>query len=254
MSDTNAGDTSSPGSERERGVANLETTEGIIAASAPTDVAVRVARWLNPLLSSPSATMETMAWLDSFGPSLMPRTSQLQGVAGGLSVLSARAAMDLVERASSVLLPDGVALNRRLGARATIGLAGLAASRLPVHDSESLWRAGARTSGQLLWLGSVGGAIHDVGQDAREHLPSDRRYPIAVTTASLAGLSAWAGRLLTERTAAVEPWPVEQRSTLPASLARTESRWPSAAAVRLNPSLSCSTVTSSGRVSHATGW
>jgi uncharacterized membrane protein len=202
-------------------VSERTSVEALTGAAATTDLLLRAARWLNPFLSSPAATMETMAWLDSFGPSLMPRTSALQGAVGGLSVLSARAVMGVVERAGPQVLSDQLPIARRMGARATIGLAGLAVSRLPERDTESLWRAGARTSGRLLWVGSLGGAIHDLGEDARERVPSGRGRPIAFTAVSLAGLSAWAGRLLTERTAAVEPWPVEQRSTLPASLGAT---------------------------------
>jgi hypothetical protein len=39
---------------------------------------VQASRWLNPVLSSPSASIETFAWIDSFEPSLMPRTSVLR--------------------------------------------------------------------------------------------------------------------------------------------------------------------------------
>lgn len=202
-------------------MAEPEPIEIATGTPATSDPLVRTARWLNPFLSSPSATLETMAWLDSFEPSLMPRTSALQGVVGGLSVLSARAVMGVVERAGPQLLPAEVTLAGQLGARAILGLTGLAVSRLPEQEGERLWRAGARTSGRLLWVGSVGGAIHDVGVDARERVPAGRGGPIAFTAVSLAGLSAYAGRLLLERTAAVEPWPVEQRSTLPASLGAT---------------------------------
>ena len=201
------------------GTVPLASSSGPAAAA---DLLVGGARWLNPFFSSPSATLETLAWLDSFEPSLMPRTSALQGVVGGLSVLSARAVMGVVERVGpQQLLAGEVTLARRLGVRAGLGLVGLAVSRLPELETENLWRAGARTSGRLLWVGSVGGAIHDAGVDARERVPAGAGRPVAFTAVSLAAVSAWAARLLTERTAAVEPWPVEQRTTLPASLGAT---------------------------------
>ena len=50
------------------------------------------AMWLNPVAGTPASALESTALLDSLGPSLMPRTSVLQGVAAGLSVLAARAA------------------------------------------------------------------------------------------------------------------------------------------------------------------
>jgi hypothetical protein len=46
-----------------------------------------VAGWLNPVVASPAAPLETFAALDALGPSLMPRTSRLQGIAMGLSAL-----------------------------------------------------------------------------------------------------------------------------------------------------------------------
>lgn len=44
---------------------------------------VRAVEWVNPVTGSPSSALETSAFLDSFGTSLMPRTSQLQGAAAG---------------------------------------------------------------------------------------------------------------------------------------------------------------------------
>ena len=57
-----------------------------------SDEARRLARGLNPVAASPAAPRETVAVLDAFGPSLMPRTARLQGVAMGLGVLGARRA------------------------------------------------------------------------------------------------------------------------------------------------------------------
>lgn len=192
-------------------------------ASARTDLATRIARRANPFFHAPSASLETVAWLDSFEPSLMPRTSALQGTVGGLGVLSARAVSGLIERGLPPAVPGDPAMRRRFAARATLALFGLGLSRLPEgRPDESLWQAGTRTGGRLLWIGSVGGAIHDAGRVVATRVP-DRRgiRPWAVTTASLAGVLVWAGRRLAERTAAVEPWPVEQRSTIPASLGAT---------------------------------
>jgi uncharacterized membrane protein len=57
----------------------------------------RLARWQNPVVASPAAPLESVAALDALGPSLMPRTSTLQGVSMGLSVLGARATTGVVE-------------------------------------------------------------------------------------------------------------------------------------------------------------
>ena len=36
----------------------------------------RLAGWLNPVVASPAAPLETFAAMDAVGPSLMPRTSR----------------------------------------------------------------------------------------------------------------------------------------------------------------------------------
>src|ERR671913_2195536 len=81
----------------------------------------RLARWLNPVVASPGAPLETFAALDALGPSLMPRTSRLQGISMGLSVLGARATTGVVERLTSTVVPAGAPLGRRLAARAAVG-------------------------------------------------------------------------------------------------------------------------------------
>jgi uncharacterized membrane protein len=62
----------------------------------------RLAGWLNPVVASPAAPLETFAALDALGPSLMPRTSRLQGIAMGLSALGARATASAAERLTNV--------------------------------------------------------------------------------------------------------------------------------------------------------
>ena len=51
-----------------------------------SDRARRLARWQNPLVASPGAPFETVAALDALGPSLMPRTSRLAGMANAMAV------------------------------------------------------------------------------------------------------------------------------------------------------------------------
>jgi uncharacterized membrane protein len=186
------------------------------------DGLVRAADLANPFVARPSAPLEAVVWLDSFEPSLMPRTSQLQGVAGGLSVLSARAVSGIAEYFLPPLAPGESEARRRVALRAATGLAGLAVSRLPERADETLWRSGVRTSGRLLSVGALGGAIHDGSQYLRRRYPASRSIrPVAVAATTAVGLAVWAGRRLGERTGAIEPWPVEQRSTVPASFAVT---------------------------------
>ena len=67
---------------------------------------IKSAEWLNPVAGSPSSALETSAYLDSFGTSLMPRTSQLQGAAGGFSVIASRAVSGILEAATNARVPS----------------------------------------------------------------------------------------------------------------------------------------------------
>ncbi len=180
--------------------------------------AVKAADFLRPDLASPSAPLATAAWLDSFTPSLMPRTSVLQGVLGGLAVLSARVVASTTERLLSPLLGEPTDLLRRLPVRAGVAAVGLALGRIPERPDERLWAAGLRDGGEALRSVAVGGVIHDVGRHAWDRQPDRDGVRTAVATASVvAGVSLWARRRLQQRTAAVAPWPVEQHNSLPAA-------------------------------------
>jgi hypothetical protein len=48
----------------------------LVGAEGWSGQARRLAGWLNPVVSSPAAPLETFAALDAVGPSLMPRTSR----------------------------------------------------------------------------------------------------------------------------------------------------------------------------------
>ena len=76
-----------------------------------------LARWLNPAAASPSAPRETVAALDAFGPSLMPRTATLHGVAMGLGMLGARATTGVVEKLTRLAVPADASLPAQLVAR-----------------------------------------------------------------------------------------------------------------------------------------
>ncbi|HUG83096.1 MAG TPA: alpha/beta-hydrolase family protein [Euzebya sp.] len=186
--------------------------------SAPVRQAVH---WLRPDLSLPSTPLATVSWLDSFEPSLMPRTSMLQGIVGGVAVLSSRAVAARTERLLQPALGGRGDVRRRLAVRAVVAAAGVALTSLPERDRERLWWSGLRGGGAMLRTVAVGGAIHDVGYEAWVRQPSSRsgvRAAVAVASVT-AGLALWADRQLRLRTAAVEPWPIEQRNELPESAA-----------------------------------
>ena len=182
----------------------------------------RGALWLNPLTSSPSAPLETSALLDSFGPSLMPRTSALQGASAGLNVLVARGVARTLELGIARFRPAGLRLRGQLAARGAVLLAGACAAALPPREGEHLLRAGVRSTGQLLGAAAVGGALYDTGLWLRQRYPAQRAArPVLFAALTVAGVAVRAGRRLVERDAAVEPWPVEQHATLPGAVATT---------------------------------
>src|SRR5688572_29844172 len=65
----------------------------------------RLVRALSPVAVSPAAPRETVAALDAWGPSLMPRSARVRGVAMGLGVLGARATSGVAERLTRLLAP-----------------------------------------------------------------------------------------------------------------------------------------------------
>ena len=174
------------------------------------------ATWLNPVAGTPASALETAALLDSLGPSLMPRTSALQGAAAGLTVLIARAVATapeaLLRRTGSTTRP----LRGKLATRAGLALAGAAAGAMPPRDDETLWRSGVRSAGHLATAAAIGGAVHDMGDELRARLPVRSAVrPVIVTALGLAGIAVRASRQLVERESAIERWPIDQRTTLP---------------------------------------
>src|SRR5215218_1457382 len=178
------GDAVEPSSEEDARMRNLVGGEGW------SGQARRLAGWLNPVVASPAAPLETFAALDAVGPSLMPRTSRLQGIAMGLSVLGARATAGAAERLTRVAVPAEAPLGRQLATRALIGAAGTALAALPERHGERLWMASARTTGRLLRAGAAGGAVHDLGRAVQERYPTQRAMrPLAVSAALSGGLA-----------------------------------------------------------------
>jgi uncharacterized membrane protein len=147
------------------------------------DLVLKLARRINPVTSGPAAPLQTAAALDSFGPSLMPRSSVHQGIAGGLAVLSARAIGNGIDLVARKFAPEGSPLVWRIGARAAIAAGGAALSRMAETDNESTAKASLRSAGRLAELGAVGGIIYEAATDVGQKIDS----PIVPIATGLGG-------------------------------------------------------------------
>jgi uncharacterized membrane protein len=192
----------------------------VVAGVDGSEGARRLAAWLNPVVASPAAPLETVTALEALGPSLMPRTSRLAGMATGLSVLGMRASANAAERLCRAAVPADAPIGRQLAARALIGAAGTALGSLPERDEERLWVASVRTAGRLLRAGAAGGAVHVLGRVLEGRYPAQRAIrPLATSAALSGGLLWWGWRRMRASEAVVGRWPLPQTTTLPASLA-----------------------------------
>jgi uncharacterized membrane protein len=182
--------------------------------------AIRLAQYVNPVGGNPSATVEAFAALESFGPSLMPRSSMHQGVVTGLAILGARFAGRVNQRMLEEVVPADPSLSRRLAMRGAMGAAATALSVLPEHPQESTPRASLRAAGWWLRAAAVGGAVFDLGDYLRRRFPTQRAIrPVAVTATASAGVAIWLGSRMVARQRAIDPGPLPARNTLPAAVA-----------------------------------
>lgn len=169
----------------------------------------------NPVTGTPSAALETAALIDSFGPSLMPRTSLHAGVVGGVNVLAARAVAGTLEAGLRRVRPTRLTLGGQLATRAAVAAVSAAATALPRREDERLWRPGVRSAGRLLQAAAIGGAIHDLGVAGLRRFPiRHATRPVLVTALSLGGIGYWASQRLVEREQIIDHWGVEQHITL----------------------------------------
>lgn len=184
------------------------------------DVAVKVADWINPLLGSPAAPFEAVAAVGAFEPTLMPRSSVHQGLAVGAAALGARALTTGVHMGTRAVLPSSAGLPLKLTARGVVGVTGIGLASLPVQPDETLWRAGTRSTGQILAAAAASGAVYDAATSlsgATRHGTKVR--PLIVSGAIAAGLGVWAARALQHRKSVVPRWPKEQPNEFPKAMA-----------------------------------
>jgi uncharacterized membrane protein len=182
----------------------------------------RLVRGMSPVAVSPAAPREMVAALDAWGPSLMPRSARVRGVAMGLGVLGARATSGVAERLTRRLAPADAPLPGRLAAWAVVGGAGAALAAVPQRHCRKLWVASLQSTGLLLRDGAAGGVVHDVGRWLQGRYP-DRRGVRPLTSGAVytAGLLYRAGRRPPSRGTAgsrrLRPEPAEVAETLATS-------------------------------------
>ena len=175
--------------------------------STVVGVAVGVADWLNPITNSPSAPLKTDAFISSFGPSLMPRATLHQGMAGALSVLAADLVVSAVDAAVRRIVPETAPATVRFGTRAALAAAGMAVSRIPETDDESTARASVRSAGRLAAAGAIGGIIYEAANEVKsKYPPKSAMRPIITSGASFAAAMVYSRKLLSQRQAVIERW------------------------------------------------
>jgi Alpha/beta-hydrolase family/Alpha/beta-hydrolase family N-terminus len=182
----------------------------------------RVARALSPVAVSPAAPRETVAALDAWGPSLMPRSARVRGVAMGLGILGARATSGMAEKLARTVVPLDASLPSQLVGWAVVGGAGAALAVVPERHCQKLWVALLQSTGLLLRDGAAGGAVHDVGRWLERRYPDQRGVrPLTSAAVHTAGLLYRAGRRLPARRAApdrrLRPEPADVAETLATS-------------------------------------
>ena len=185
-----------------------------------SELVQRAARWLNPVVASHAAPAESATVLNSFGPSLMPRSSIHLGLAAGVGAITARTASNLVESATFGAVPDSAGIWPRLALRAGVIGASSALAALPEEPDEALPRAAARSAGDVARAAAVGGLIYEVGNHlSSRRQPDNAVRPMVGAALGVAGIGYWASRRLQARREQIARWPVPQPSTVPGALA-----------------------------------
>ena len=165
-----------------------------------------------------SAAREGISFLDSFTPSLLPRTSQHQGLASGLHVLGARLVGSRLDALQTVVIGASAGTPASLAGRAVTFAAGQAASMIPETENETLWRKGVRTGGGLVRAAAVSGALYDTARILRARGTTPMR-PLVPALMFAGGGLYWAGRRLQHRREVIPRWPVEQTASVPEATA-----------------------------------
>ncbi len=179
-------------------------------------LALAFANRLNPVAGDPAAPLKTVAFVDAFTPSLMPRASMHQGMAAGMSALAANVVGIGLDSVIRLVVPSTSPYAARVGARAAATLAGYALTKIRETEDEPTYVASARTVGRLAMSGGVGGMVFESAEELRTRYPASGPVrPIVIGLGSFAGALLYSGKLLEHRQAIIKRWSDDDK---PASL------------------------------------
>jgi uncharacterized membrane protein len=175
-----------------------------------------LANWLNPITGEPAAPLKTASFLESFTPSLMPRSSLHQGLAAGASLLIG----DLVGRATDAALrkvmPPGAPFAQRVGGRAVVTGVGFGLTKIRQHPGEPTPVASLRTIGRLAMAGGIGGIAYESATELRTRYPATGALrPVIIAGGAYGGGLLYSNRLLENRRDVIKRWTDDEK---PASL------------------------------------
>ena len=180
----------------------------------------QLAHRFNPVVADPSAPLRTQAMFDAFGPSLMPRSSMHQGMAGALSVLAAEAVGKGFDAMIRRVVPSSSPYFARMAARGVVTGIGYGLTQIPQTDDEHTAVASLRTFGRLAMAGAVGGMVYESGVAMQERFPASGPVrPMLVGIGGSAGALVYSDRLLESRIGIIQRWSDDDKpARLPASI------------------------------------
>jgi uncharacterized membrane protein len=194
---------------------------GNITRTDIVGVGTAFANWLNPITSDPAGPLKTISFLDSFSPSLMPRSSMHQGLAAGASVLIADTVGRGTDAAVRKVVADSSPFTQRIGARAMVTVAGFGLTKIPQRPGEATPVSSLRTIGRLVMAGGVGGMVYESASELRTRLPATGPLrPMIVGVGAFAGALMYSDHLLKNRQQVIKRWSDEDKpASMTASLA-----------------------------------
>jgi uncharacterized membrane protein len=179
---------------------------------------IAMAARVNPVTGGPAAPLKASAVLDAYGPSLMPRKTLHQGMAGGLAIIAAGTVGTAVDSLARRLAPESSPLAWRIGARAALVGAGAAVARMSESEDEPTSRAALRSAGRVVELAAMGGIINEVGRDLEQKVD----WPLLPVATGVGGFAFVSYRLAGEletREGVIQRWTDDDApASLPGSI------------------------------------